>query len=134
MHTKLLCIMLYTIFVAALCLPEYKVFTDYYSKISGSLSVSTVCPHLVTEMVISTTEQSEILNSSQTEAPRLLLSIISNRLITGLTQGFYIFLDILERYGNIDCRDVTGDIRKKLLELKCKRNTKGNNITSGAIL
>ena len=126
--------MLCTNFVAAPNLPEYEVFTKFYSKISGSLSVSTFCPHLVTEEIITHTEQMEILNSSQTEAPSLLLSKISSTLKAGLTQSFYKFLDISDSYGNIDCKAVTTNIRKRLLELKSKCNVKGNNITSGAKL
>lgn len=124
--------MLYTIFVAASCTPEYAVFIEYYSKILGSLSVSTVCPHLVSEKIISHKEETEILSSVQTEAPRLLLGKIYCKLNAGLTQSFYKLLDILDDHGNIDCQGVIADIRKKLQELKGKCNIKGNNITSGA--
>lgn len=94
---------------------EYEVFIRYYSSIVNSLSAKTLSPFFVTENIISTTDESVILNTPvKTIAASLLLSNISSELKAGINECFYKFLDITEQHGSIDSKDVITAIRKKL--------------------
>ena len=90
-------------------------FICYYSQIVNNLSVETLSPHFVAQNIISQAEQMEIFGVlSPIKAAGLLLSKISSALSIGITEGFYKFLDITEKFGNIDSKAVTSAIRKKL--------------------
>ena len=107
---------------------EYEVYICYYSQIVNSLPVETLSPYFVAHNIISPAEQLKILSvPSPIEAAGLLLSKISCALDAGITESFYQFLDIIDRYGSIDSKTVTTAMRKKLLEMK---STKDQGIIS----
>ena len=94
---------------------EYEVFIHYYSQIVTSLSAVALSAYFVEEKIISTADQSLIFSTPvQTIAASLLLSKISSALKAGINESFYKFLDITEKYGNIDSKNVITAMRKKL--------------------
>ena len=77
--------------------------------------------HFVQEKIISPEDQLEIFKVIlPSNAAGLLLSKISFPLKKGNIKIFYQFLDITERYGNVDSKMLIDDIRKTLLELESK--------------
>ena len=100
---------------------EYEVFICYYSQIVNCLSVEALSPHFVSQNIISPAEQMEICGVlSPIKAAGLLLSKISCALSVGITEDFYKFLDITEKYGTTDSKTVTTAIRKRLLKCQDK--------------
>ena len=102
---------------------EYEVYIHYYSQIVNSLPVETLTPHFVSHKIISPAEQLEISSvPSPIKAAGLLLSKISCALDAGITESFYKYLNITEKYGSIDSKTVTTAIRKRLLEIKSTKD------------
>ena len=85
------------------------------------LSAEALSPHFVSQNIISPAEQMEICGVlSPIKAAGLLLSKISCALNAELTEDFYKFLDITEKYGSTDSKTVTTAIRKRLLKFQDK--------------
>ena len=107
---------------------EYEVFIQYFSQIVNSLSVQSLSAHFVAQNIISQEDQLEILSvTSPRKAVSFLLSRISSAVEAGVNESFYRFLDITEKYGSIDNRNISLAIKGKLLRCKesiCKM--KGN--------
>ena len=102
---------------------EYEVYICYYSQIVNSLPVETLSPYFVSDKIISPAEQLEISSvPSPIKAAGLLLIKISCALDAGITESFYKFLNITEKYGSIDSKTVTSAIRKRLLEMKSTKD------------
>jgi len=98
------------------------VFIQYFSQIVNSLSVQTLSAHFVAQNLISQPDQLEILSiTSPRKAASLLLSRISSAVEAGVNESFYKFLDIAEKYGGIDIRNISLAIKGKLLEDSCRK-------------
>ena len=78
--------------------------------------------HFVAQNLISQPDQLEILSiTSPRKAASLLLSRISSAVEAGVNESFYKFLDIAEKYGGIDIRNISLAIKGKLLEDSCRK-------------
>ena len=98
-------------------------FIHYYSQIVNSVSanVLSLSQYFVSEEIILPTNLQEISSiHSPTKAAGLLLNNISSALMSGSNEGFYKFVEVVERYGSDASKLVMSAIREKLIELKPK--------------
>ena len=90
---------------------------------SLSAETLTLSPYFVSQNIITSAEQLEIFSvPSPIKAAGLLLSKISHALDAEITEGFYKFLDIAEKYGSIESKTVITAMKKKLLEMKSTKD------------
>jgi len=121
-------------FLADSKLPECDVFIQYYSQIVNNMSAKSLCPYFVAKNIILPEHQEEIMSTTSSKrSAMLLLRTISCALETGIVEGFYKFLEIIEQHGNVDSKNVVLAIRRKLskefgqVEKFSSQNTPGIN-------
>jgi len=120
-------------FVTARHSPEYLVIVQYYSKLVDTLTAKNLSRYFVSQNIISTKDEEEILKSttSSVRAATLLLNRVINPLKAGFencTNNFYAFLDIAEQYGNADIRHLLPTIREKVSEMRMEADFEGTYI------
>ena len=94
---------------------EYEVFIHYYSQLVCCISAKALSPHFVTEQIMSHENHLEISAVvDSTKAAGLLLTKVASALNAGVTEVFYKFLYITEKYGSADSKTISSAIRKKL--------------------
>ena len=87
-------------------------FINYYSKLTSVLQVD-LCPHFVTNNIITISDQDEIIKiaaTSRKAAVIMLLNTISLPLGTGYTTSFYKMLEIMQQHGNDAAQHLSGEI------------------------
>jgi len=100
-------------------LAEYKLFTDYYSKLVDTLPASDLSHYFVSDRVISLADHEEIVRSSTPQkAARLLLDRVSQQLQNGNSSVFNKMLLIMEHHGIATAKIMAKEVRDKLLEMK----------------
>ena len=95
---------------------EFRVFQKYYNDMIKIIPITTLSCHFVSANIITPSEDEEVLSPvTSTEKTRTLLLKISGPLEAGYTASFYKLLNILEKFGNQDCIDLSSNIRNALL-------------------
>ena len=94
---------------------EQEIFIQYFSQLVTSLPVKSISQHFVQDEIISLQEQQEIFKAASAyKAAGLLLTNIFSAVKIGVPEVFYIFLNIAEKYGTIDCINVIKAMKKRL--------------------
>jgi len=100
-------------------LPEYKVFTDYYSKLVDTIPASNLSHYFVSENMISLTNHEEITKPttpSHTAVQLLLNNVLYALKDQGSTEYFYKMLGIMKCHGNSATQDLSSEIHSKVLK------------------
>ena len=98
---------------------EYKIFTDYYSKLVDTLSASDLSHFFVSDKIISLTDHEKIIRSLlPLEAARLLLDRVSFQLQKGNSRVLNSMLLIMDHHGVAAVKALSTEIRSKLLAVK----------------
>ena len=95
---------------------EREVLTTFYDKLVCILPVESISSKLVSARII-TTDDVEKINTyilSKKKAS-FILKIIDRSLEAGVTDSFYILLDLMEEHGNVDVKGLVRDIRRALM-------------------
>ena len=103
---------------------EYKVFIQYYSKLTSILQVD-LTPHFVTAEIITLSDEDEITKASTTShraAMKMLLKPVSSSLETGYTTSFYKMLEIMQQHGNDATQHLSGEIFDKVRSPEVKKS------------
>ena len=102
---------------------EYKLFTDYYSKLVYTLPASDLSHYFVSDKIISLGDHEDIIRSSTPrQAAKLLLDRVSVEIKNGNTIVFSKMLVIMDYHGVNAAKAISREIREKL---KCEQ---GNSI------
>jgi len=102
---------------------EYEVFIKFYGKLASVLQVHNLCPHLVSKNLLNTTEVEELhVISTSVKKAVYVLRKISSSLQAGQTQSFYIFLSIVEEYGNAASTQVVSEMKYEIESFKGNLN------------
>ena len=90
-------------------------FIDFYGKLAAVLPIPTLSPHFVSKRLLNAAEEEE-LNAISTSARKAVyvLRKISSSLQAGQTQSFYIFLKIVEEYGNAASIQVVHELKSEI--------------------
>ena len=105
-------------------------FINYYSKLTSVLQVD-LCPHFVTDNIITISDQDEIIKiaaTSRKAAVIMVLNTISLPLSTGYTTSFYKMLEIMQQQGNDAAQHLSGEILNKVGPPGGKKLNGKNNI------
>ena len=95
--------------------PEYKLFLDYYEKLSNILPISDLCPYFVSEKVISPSDIEQIIKSSTSvAAARLALDKVAVQVKVGKVKPLKAMLLIMEQRGNDVTKILSDDLTNKL--------------------
>ena len=102
---------------------EYKLFTDYYSKLVNTLPASDLSHYFVSDKIITLEDHERIIKSAVTQdAAKLLLDRVSVQIQNGNTSVFSKMLLIMDYHGVNSAKAISREIRNKL---KCEQ---GNSI------
>ena len=100
---------------------EYKLFTDYYSKLVYILSAGDLSHYFVSDKIISLKDHEQIIRSIvPQDAAKLLLDRVSLQLQNGNSTVFSKMLLIMDCHGVSTAKAISLEIRKKLSAVKCK--------------
>jgi len=95
--------------------PEYKLFLDFYEKLSNILPISDLCPYFVSEKVISPSDIEQIIKSSTSvAAARLALDKVAVQVKVGKVKPLKAMLLIMEQRGNDVTKILSDDLTNKL--------------------
>ena len=91
-------------------------FQKYYNDMIKIIPITSLSGQLVSANIITPSEDEEVLSpSTPTDKAKIFLLKVSKSLEAGYTTSFYSLLDILEKFGNQDCIELSSNIRKALL-------------------
>ena len=103
---------------------EYKLFTDYYSKLVDTLPASDLSHYFVSDKIISLEDHERIIKSTVTQdAAKLLLDRVSFQLQNGNNMVLSKMLLIMDYRGIDTAKTISLEIRNKLSSLKCEDST-----------
>ena len=104
---------------------EYRLFTEYYSKLVNTLPASDLSHYFVSDKIISLEDHERVIRSIvPQDAAKLLLDKVSLQIQNGSTSVFSKMLLIMDYHGVNTAKTISLEIRKKLLAIKCE---KGNS-------
>ena len=107
---------------------EYKLFTDYYSKLVNTLPASDLSHYFVSDKIISLTDHEDITRSSTPrQAAKLLLDRVSVQIQNGNTSVFSKILVIMDYHGVNTAKAISREIRKKI---KCEQGNSNHSIAT----
>ena len=105
---------------------EYKLFTDYYSKLVNTLPASDLFHYFVSDKIISLTDHEDIIRSSKPrQAAKFLLDRVSVQIQNGNTSVFSKMLLIMDYHGVNTAKAISREIRNKL---KCAQGNSNHFI------
>ena len=94
---------------------EYKLFTDYYSKLVNTLPASDLSHYFVSDKIITLEDHERIIKSAVTQdAAKLLLDRVSVQIQNGNTSVFSKMLLIMDYHGVNTAKAISREIRNKL--------------------
>ena len=103
---------------------EYKLFTQYYSKLMSTLPASDLSHYFVSDKIISLVDYGVIIRcTTPQKAAELLLERISSLLKNGNNAVFSKMLLIMDRYGASAAKTISLEIRSTLSTMKCEKGT-----------
>ena len=103
---------------------EYKLFTDYYSKLVDTLPASDLSHYFVSDKIISLTDHERIIRTMvPQDAAKLLLDRVSFQLQNRNNMVLSKMLLIMDYHGIDTAKTISLEIRSKLSSLKCEDNT-----------
>ena len=96
---------------------EREVLTTFYDKLVCILPVESISSKLVSARIITTDDIEKINNTDilSKKKASFILKIIDRSLEAGVTDSFYILLDLMEEHGNVDVKGLVRDIRRALM-------------------
>ena len=95
--------------------PEYKIFLDYYEKLSNILPISDLCPYFVSEKVISPSDIEHIIKSpTSVAAAKLALDRVTDKVKIGEVEPLEKMLLIMRQRGNDVTKIVSTELKHKL--------------------
>ena len=94
---------------------EYKLFTDYYSKLVNTLPACDLSHYFVSDKIITLEDHERIIKSAVTQdAAKLLLDRVSVQIQNGNTSVFSKMLLIMDYHGVNTAKAISREIRNKL--------------------
>ena len=100
---------------------EFKLFTDYYSKLVDILPASDLSHYFVSDKIISLEDYEKIIRSSLSQdAAKLLLDRVSLQLQNGNSAIFNKMLLIMDHHGVTTAKELSQKIRSRLSAAKCE--------------
>ena len=101
-------------------LPEYKVFTDYYSKLVDTIPACDLSHYFVSENVISLTDHEEI--TKPTTPSHRTAQLLLNKVLYMLKEHksvdcFNRMVSIMEHHGDSATRALSQEIQSRLLKI-----------------
>ena len=100
---------------------EFKLFTDYYSKLIDILPASDLSHYFVSDKIISLEDYEKIIRSSlPQDAAKLLLDRVSLQLQNGNSAIFNKMLLIMDHHGVTTAKELSQEIRSRLSTAKCE--------------
>ena len=106
---------------------EYKIFTNYYSKLVDTLSASDLSHYFVSDKIISLTDHEEIIRSLLPwGAAKLLLDRVSFQLQKGNSRVLNNMLLIMNHHGVAAVKALSTEIRSKLSAVKSEVSVAGS--------
>ena len=94
---------------------EYKLFTDYYSKLVNTLPASDLSHYFVSDKIITLEDHERIIKSAVTQdTAKLLLDRVSVQIQNGITSVFSKMLLIMDYHGVNTAKAISREIRNKL--------------------
>jgi len=101
-------------------LPEYKVFTNYYSKLADTIPACNLSHYFVSENVISLTDHEEITKPttpSHTAGQLLLNKVLHTLKEQKNVHCFNKMLSIMEHHGDGSTHTLSQEIKSKVLQI-----------------
>ena len=99
---------------------EYKLFTDYYSKLVNTLPASDLSHYFVSDKIITLEDHERIIKSAVTQdTAKLLLDRVLVQIQNGYTSVFSKMLLIMDYHGVNTAKAISREIRNKL---KCEQS------------